>query len=107
MTLIVNGIEYSIHFEPQDSENLKDEDKTYLGVCCYADQKIVVCNEYSEERVFQTIVHEICHAYMRETQANPIDEDTQEIVCDFMSYFGEKIFRASEKAFQHYKSQNK
>ncbi len=61
-----------------------------LGLCIPSQQSILILNSICLEKKRQTLIHELCHAFMSETQIKTHGYDDEDF-CNFVSFYGEEI----------------
>lgn len=97
----VNGVEWEI-LECSNSE-LPLNDGFFLGRTFYFDRKIYLNKDSIEQRKRQTLRHELVHAFLYETQIATQEKDytyTEEMLCEFVGKYGDKICEIEKKYFE-------
>lgn len=105
---IING-KWKVKFmdvwsEPRNQNS--DGEPEYDGICSFDKQEIRIQNTLSDRRTRSVIIHELVHAYLRETSHNTRTLSEEEI-CEFFGMFGEDIMKNFKKIYENYVSKKK
>ena len=99
MVIEVRGMKYTIVFK----DEIKDKSEGfYFGLCEYDKQIIQINNKVSNERVKQTLLHEITHAFHFEYYGCHMFEDKEEFLAEFVSLCAEKIIEKTNEVYKYY-----
>ena len=99
MIIKVRGIEYTIIF----TDDIKEKGEGfYFGLCEFTKQIIQINKTLSKERVKQTLLHEITHAYHFEYYGCHMFEDKGEFLAEFVSLCAEKIIEKTNEVYKYY-----
>lgn len=83
-----------------------DGEPEYDGICSFNNQEIRIQNSLSDRRTRSVIIHELVHAYLRETSHNA-GKLGEEETCEFFGMFGEDIMKNFKKIYEKYVSKKK
>lgn len=99
---VVNGIEWSLSLIEPYSDNLKRSDNTFtLGVTDNNTKTIYINNRLSEAMLDKVLCHELCHVASFSYNLH-IDIQTEEIIADFLSTYGRKIFYIADDLLRRF-----
>lgn len=90
----INNKTWNIFEVPGASTNLYIDGKHCRGVTRYLEREICVSSELSPCDKRQTLIHELAHAFLYDTQIEIKDEYTEENLCDFMAMYADDIIAA-------------
>ena len=76
---------------------LPEKDIVYAGLCVGDIRRIYIANDMIPDKIKETLIHELTHAYMRETLQDFDIKKSEEFICDFISLFGEEIINKADK----------
>lgn len=105
----IKDYEYQIKFiteeEEEDIEAFADEDIRYLGLCDMAEQVIYIISDIQkEERMLETIKHEISHAFIDSyCLKNEKDKYSEEFICDFVAAYSSEINKLADDIYKQYR----
>lgn len=78
-------------------------DLLYFGKTLYFEKTIYINANIPEDQKRKTLAHELCHAFLSETQIhyhNKSDElYTEEMLCEFVGHYGESILKIVDQYF--------
>jgi len=90
-----------------DPNGYSEEDGVPLGITKYADQLILLSNSLQEDCLYNTIKHELTHAFrwsfgfVVDTQNTSMTvAEVEEIVANFIECFGQQVLNLSEVLFK-------
>lgn len=105
----IKDYEYQIKFiteeEEEDIEAFADAgDIRYLGLCDMAEQVIYIISDIQkEERMLETIKHEISHAFIDSyCLKNEKDKYSEEFICDFVAAYSSEINKLADDIYKQY-----
>lgn len=105
----IKDYEYQIKFiteeEEEDIEAFADADIRYLGLCDIAEQVIYIISDIQkEERMLETIKHEISHAFIDSyCLKNEKDKYSEEFICDFVAAYSSEINKLADDIYKQYR----
>ena len=73
--------------------------KQCYGVVQYGLQHIIIDQSPLLSSKIETLRHELCHAFIRETQLSIRDTYTEEEVCEMVGIYGPQIIRMADKFY--------
>ncbi|MFI3214404.1 MAG: hypothetical protein R3Y24_13840 [Eubacteriales bacterium] len=92
--------EYEILEEESPTLALMDSSGTRVGLCDYFDKKIWIKKDINEQEKKKTLLHELTHAFLYETQLSAKEKYSLEEVCECVGRFGMKMFEIVEEYFK-------
>lgn len=101
----IGNAEYKIYFLNNDFDKrlyLKDDEKYHFGIINFADEEIYINGNLTLNKIKQTLVHEITHAFINEFGFKAIDYFNEEQICEFMSMYGDKILILCTSIIEQY-----
>lgn len=87
---INNSLWKIVEVETKDP-NLVIEDNMCFGVCDYSTFTIYLDKNLEDENKFNTLLHELTHAYMYSFLLSKKEVYTEEELCQFIAHYGESI----------------
>lgn len=106
----IRNAEYKIYFLNNDFDKrlyLKDDEKYHFGIINFADEEIYINGNLTLNKIKQTLVHEITHAYINEYGFKSIDYFDEEQLCEFMAMYGDSILISCTRILEEYNIKNK
>lgn len=85
---------------------LPEKDIVYAGLCVGSIRRIYIANDMISDKIKETLIHELTHAYMRETLQDFDIKKSEEFICDFIGLFGEEIVNKADKILAQRKGLN-
>jgi len=71
-----------------------------LGSCYYEKQEIYLKKDLNATRKYETLCHELTHAFMFEFGTSQVENYNKEYICDFVGAFGKQIIDIANKYFK-------
>lgn len=93
-TFTLNGVNWTVERVSPNNPALvdeSDESQHRLGVTWFITNEIYISNELSPERMMMTLMHELAHAYIHSTQVQELTGMDEEVLCDFVGLYADKI----------------
>lgn len=100
MNVLVNGIKYNVKEVEPTHSMLLIGDKRCSGTCHYHHQEIYLSNALKLDTMYNTLCHELSHAFLAETQLENKENFTEENLCEFVGIYGKKICEIADNYFK-------
>lgn len=98
--LSINNKNWNIAFvEPRNSMLMNSDGVYTLGVTDKNTETIYINNRLSDYMRKKVLIHELCHAYAMSYDYE-MEIETEEIVADFISLFGDDILQMADKVIR-------
>ena len=86
-----------------DGQSAMLSDGFFFGRTFFFDKKICINANISEDQKRKTLAHELCHAFLSETQIHYHDKNdepyTEEMLCEFVGHYAESILKIVDQYF--------
>lgn len=111
MIIKINRLEWTVLFVPREDSKLEMDDTECMGITYFNDLHIYIDKSLSRELMYQTIIHELIHAFLFSYGIHiecANNKDTEEAFCDFcgahfntIQKFANKIIKNNEKSVMY------
>jgi len=98
----IKRLNWEVHAEDPKTSREKDFEVGDCGDTLFIKKKIYINSTMEDDLVYETIKHELVHAYLFSYGMGQIKFD-EEVVCDFVSTYGDSIIKDSKDLFEAYK----
>lgn len=103
-TVKINKILYQIKtVDNKELNRHQDEDNSVIGLTDCIDQIIYLDKDLKKERMKQTLIHELTHAYINECYPSEIFDE--EDLCNFIAIYSEDILTEANRIYKEVKSE--
>lgn len=99
---LTKSITWSITFVDPDCERLITDGTPSWGVMYGAEHEIYIDKSLDTQTKYKTLIHELTHAFIFDTQAKEDDLYTEEELCNFVSLYGYLIVDLAEEIMNEY-----
>lgn len=96
MTININGLKWTIEEVETRSSELIVNGVSCFGVCKFLTQEILIDNSLKEDKQFQTLKHELTHAFLYCHLLDKKDNYTEEELCEFVAMYSEPIINIAK-----------
>ena len=98
----INGIHWSVNGCAERADELEIDGDVVFGITKFASAEIYVQNEnMSEDIIYRTLKHELCHAYLY-SYGFIADSMDEEDICNFLECYGERLVRDAKRIYNNY-----
>lgn len=99
VTFVINGIEWNVYKVPAYSYMLRRSDNSLtVGMCDFSKCSIFLCDKLKGPFLRKVFLHEVCHSAIFSYDIE-MDIQQEEFLCDFISTYGDEIFRIVDDMF--------
>lgn len=96
----INGVEWDVLYVDSYSPYLERSDGSLtLGVTDYNTKTIYLNKTLKGNLLKRVLTHEICHAEVFSRNIKDFSLEQEELVCEFVSQFGDEIFEIADMIF--------
>ena len=96
----INGRTWKVKMvNPTDERLCAIEDQTVWGITNYAKCEIYLANNQSNSMIFDTLCHELAHAYIMVYGHSQYESFSEENVCDLFGAFAVDLVRNARQIF--------
>lgn len=92
----INNTEWTIKEVESLDSNLFLDNKICFGVCNHAYHTIYIDKNLNRSSKFNTLVHELTHAYIYSYLLSKPESYTEEELCQFVSHYAARILQDTE-----------
>ena len=91
MTIRINGLLWTIEEVDTRSQELVINGNSCFGVCQYVNQRILIDNSIKDDKKYQTLKHELAHAFLYCYTLDKKDTFNEEELCEFVAMYSDAI----------------
>ena len=91
----INGLKWTIkEVETRSSELIVNGNQCF-GVCKYATQEILIDNTLKKDKKYQTLKHELAHAFLYCFLLDKKETYSEEELCEFVAMYSDQIIECA------------
>lgn len=96
MKFKINNLEWSIDYLGENDKKLNGTDWITFGLTECVTQTITIRTGMSERLTRETVIHELCHAFLFSTGNQGSDGYTSEQLCNFFGSWADEIMKIAD-----------
>lgn len=97
MKVKINKLNFVIREMKDESELQADENGILLGLTNYLKQEIILRSGMSKALLYETLIHELTHAFIFAYGYNNNETFNHEQICEFVGCYAEDIIKTANK----------
>lgn len=103
MDIVISGIPWRIiRVAPNDRRLYRSDNTLSLAVTDMATREICINANVQGAMFDKVLCHELAHAFAMSNSVY-MDEDTEEIVCDYLATYGRDIFKVADDVLDRFR----
>ena len=97
MRVKINKLNFVIREMKDESELQADENGTYLGLTNFLKQEIILRTGMSKALLYETLVHELTHAFIFSYGYSNNETFNHEQICEFVGHYAGDIVQIADR----------
>lgn len=97
MKVKINKFYFAIREMKDESELQADKDIVLLGLTNYLKQEIILRSGMSKALLYETLIHELTHAFIFSYGYSNVEAFNHEQICEFVGVYADNIVQIANK----------